>query len=370
MFMRRPFILGSSLAVVLLGAGSLWLATRPLDAEPTLPAGRPVLRTSLAAQRFAGDAACAPCHPTQARAVSATHHAATVRKVDPNDRALMAAFRKEEFFLDPYLHTRLSPAVEGGRPGIRVRGAGTERFYPVRWVLGASQRGYTFLCEDPKGYLTEGKISYYPTTGEWSFTPGQPSEAPVPYPIGRRGVEQSCLPCHSVSVVAPDNRLAAADSRLGIGCESCHGPAAEHVRSKTRDPAGPMLLARFRDAPAAVQVNVCGGCHRPPSDNQAASLADFQLARFQGTALGKSACYQRSEGRLTCTTCHDPHTDVSRQPERYNRVCATCHSVEAAGRPSVAGCRVGKSTECISCHMQAQDVGMPDRQVFRSHWIR
>jgi hypothetical protein len=281
---------------------------------------------------------------------------------------MAAAFASDDYLLDPYLHARISPGIEGRTPGIRVRVAGGERFYPAVWVLGARRRGYTFLCRDPEGYLTESRISYYPGTGQWSFTPGQPNETPVPFPIGRRGVEQACLPCHSTRVVAAQGRLSEEASSLGIGCESCHGPAAAHVRSKQRDPAGPLLLARFREASGSQQVGVCGGCHRSPSGADEATLGQVGLARFQGVALGKSACYQRSAGRLTCTTCHDPHTDVSRDAAHYNSVCSNCHGGPASG--SGRSCRLGKTAACISCHMREQDVGMPDRQSFRLHWIR
>ncbi|MGV3724143.1 MAG: multiheme c-type cytochrome, partial [Actinomycetota bacterium] len=298
-----------------------------------------------------------------------THHAGTVRKVERLDAQLLSAFRKEDFLLDPYLHARYSPWVREGQLGIQVRTAGGSQFYPAVWVLGASRRGYTFLCRDPEGFLTEGRISYYPTTGQWSFTPGQPSETPVPFPIGRRGVEAACLPCHSTSVVASGQRLVESASRLGIGCESCHGPAAQHVQAKRRDPSGPLLLSAVHSAPATGQVALCGSCHRPPSDSASASESTIGLARFQGTALAMSACFTRSGGRLTCTTCHDPHADVSRDARHYDLACQSCHSPKA-GAAAAPVCRLKRQSACASCHMQEQDVGMPDKQVFRSHWIR
>src|SRR5207248_6652955 len=113
-------------------------------------------------------------------------------RLEAND-SLLRAFSRPAAVVDPYQGVALQPAVRDGRPGIVTRTSGEEQFNRAVWVLGASPRGYTFLCEDPEGRLTEGRISYYPLQGGWRFTPGQPNPEPTPYPIGRRGVEEACL---------------------------------------------------------------------------------------------------------------------------------------------------------------------------------
>jgi predicted CXXCH cytochrome family protein len=58
-----------------------------------------------------------------------------------------------------------------------------------------------------------------------------------------------------------------------------------------------------------------------------------------------SACYVRSSGKLTCTTCHNPH-DVLRGEAarvRYAQVCRTCHDSPVHRQPA--------SGDCVSCHM-------------------
>lgn len=54
----------------------------------------------------------------------------------------------------------------------------------------------------------------------------------------------------------------------------------------------------------------------------------FEIAS-QAYRLRRSACFQKSDGTLRCTTCHNPH-DVPRGPEatqRYSRACRECHGV-------------------------------------------
>lgn len=72
-----------------------------------------------------------------------------------------------------------------------------------------------------------------------------------------------CLPCHlqDVSPGTQSGRLV----DLGVGCESCHGPGAAHVRSRVLDPdtaVHPRMSAG---------VEACSGCH----DKQHSSTFEF-----------------------------------------------------------------------------------------------
>src|SRR5262249_11779571 len=74
---------------------------------------------------------------------------------------------------------------------------------------------------------------------------------------------------------------------------------------------------------------------------------DFEIAH-SAYRLRKSKCFIQSAGRMTCTTCHNPH-DIPRSSEPYNAVCATCH----------AGIHPTAMNDCVACHMpkrRTQDV--------------
>ena len=75
--------------------------------------------------------------------------------------------------------------------------------------------------------------------------------------------------------------------------------------------------------------------------------------------LRQSQCYLKSEGALTCETCHNPH-DLRKGPDSaqyYATICMKCH---AANLPAqIAIHRHTASNDCVSCHMpkrRAEDV--------------
>jgi hypothetical protein len=76
------------------------------------------------------------------------------------------------------------------------------------------------------------------------------------------------------------------------------------------------------------------------------NLRDPWNARHQPLLLAASACFQRSGSRLSCLTCHAPHSVVERNQAAYDRTCAGCHAAPRHSAP-VAG------KPCVACHMPA-----------------
>ena len=119
--------------------------------------------------------------------------------------------------------------------------------------------------------------------------------------------------------------------------------------------------------------------------------------RFQGSTLTWSRCFTESNDALDCTTCHDPHRNVSTSIASYESKCLSCHS----GAGTVAGvgttvapngtrprssaarskrttlaetsghttCPVNPTTGCIGCHMPAVKDVVP-HSLFTDHYIR
>jgi predicted CXXCH cytochrome family protein len=171
---------------------------------------------------------------------------------------------------------------------------------------------------------------------------------------------------------------------VGIGCEACHGGSREHVARPSVHPSfaprSPFLGAR-REAGGGItraeEVNrVCARCHqvlfsrylftweggtRRPGKADAAGGSSINSGEARDFLMG--GCAQR----MSCTTCHDPHTEDKRADlDRLatvagNAVCVRCHSQYAPPAALAAHAHHqpdGAGASCIGCHMPKKNMGL------------
>lgn len=199
---------------------------------------------------------------------------------------------------------------------------------------------------------------------------------------------------------------------LGIACEACHGPGAQHA-SAMRSPFRRFKFGRTSDADPTIQnperlsqarsAEVCGHCHgnRVPSSPEVGRDAllfgdsfdageelgrswtpiqrdlqvaghDFterfwsdgspRLTAYEYQGMLASPCYRN--GSMTCLSCHamhegDPHGQL--RPDRAgNEMCLQCHGEFRGAALSEHTRHAGGSTgsACIACHMPAEVYGV------------
>lgn len=153
----------------------------------------------------------------------------------------------------------------------------------------------------------------------------------------------SCLPCHTVGYGLPGGfTSASATPQLGgVGCESCHGPAANHAANENDPIARPRV-----DASAAV----CGGCHNTPeyptytqwAGSAHARVTPGVLSVMNSSQSSLSGCGRCHSGTVrlslvqreplpvgdanvgvVCVVCHDPHQLTGNPAQLRNPVSST-----------------------------------------------
>lgn len=256
----------------------------------------------------------------------------------------------------------------------------------LEFYLGSGRRGRTWIYER-EGHWYEIPINWYAKKKLWDMTPNYLDAREMPFTLP---VDPGCLHCHASSVrdSLPDARNHFAGSpfvRGGISCAACHGDPARHLATKGKGPIlNPAKLEAVR------RDSVCLECHlegevavvkqgqrlnafRPGDDlfSEAVYFEDGRKAGPGGRAtsqwesLLESACKRASADRMTCTTCHDPHSSPTAE-ERvsfYRARCLACHAGMASGHHA-------ENPDCTSCHMPREDTEDISHEQVTDHRIQ
>ena len=274
-----------------------------------------------------------------------------------------------------------------GTTQIALSRDGVSIVYPVEYVIGSGTRASGDIVR-VGNYLFQSPISYYATRRQWDMAPGYESALE---PDFTRPISAECLLCHAGRprpVANTLNRfepLKAADE--AISCDRCHGDTASHLRHPSRDnivnPA--RLTARARDS-------VCEQCHLTGEArvlNPGKQFVDFHpgqnledvfsvyvrdrsgesagdgsikvISHVEQLALSK--CALKSEHKLWCATCHNPHQKPTNPTRYFRERCLSCHG------QAILQTHAKPVDDCVSCHMPKRKAKDGAHSVFTDHFI-
>lgn len=354
---QAPKIIALS-AVVLSGAG-LYLAFRA-------PGGSRVMADAPPAPGYAGNKACGRCHAQVFTNHARSGHARTLERITTDDRARLPP---SDWIRDPVLPILYRVNWRDGTIGVEVRAGQVPRWQPAQWLFGSGRHGITLVASLGAGRYIELPLSHYPGRG-WDFTPGFLAWAPekrMYHPAGvpaDKALFFECYDCHATNLVEGDEELEFRHMWTGVQCERCHGAGQAHIQAAEAGRSVVGTIKASRGGSAAAMTALCGECHRdkiPPGLKR----EDPMLVRFAPVGLLESECYRKSQGRLSCVTCHDPHADVKTDSLHYVNACLSCHP---SGLPGSRQCPVNPKSGCVECHMPKSQAAR--NSLFTDHWIR
>lgn len=406
--------LGLAAAVVVCALGSAGLATHSYGSvSRELATARPLSDTA-----YVGSAACKRCHPDHSESFARTFHRTMTQEA--HDGSVLGAFdagASLDYFGVRARMTRGSAgeflmtfSADGGAHTWRARverTVGSRRYQqylardrdvyfrlPVAWDI-AEQRfihmNGAFLTPDPEAPAAGGSIEredYDRHVTRWN---------------------DNCVFCHNVhpnpGLDAQTGTFETRVAELGIACEACHGPGADHVARnenplrryalQVSDRADPSIRNPARMI-GARSAEVCGRCHGQrltgdigrfmregdpfvPGDPLSALSKPLWrdttqngehglfAARFWNDGTARLTAYEfqgylqspcRADAAFSCESCHAMHRGDPRgqiHPERTgDSACTQCHTQLAAASSIVAHTRhdpAGPGARCTSCHM-------------------
>jgi predicted CXXCH cytochrome family protein len=378
----------------------LLLATVVAYAQSYAPAPPP--------NAYVGSQACQRCHDGEYDSWRKTLHVQMTKPI--GEARVEGDFR-------PHTHVEQNGRAytmesKDGRYYVSIAhdGRPAEKFQ-VDYTLGANRfQGY--LSKLPDGRIYVLPIFWHNESKRWL---DWKEIAPVPdHPTEdlRQIWNITCVNCHATNLARnynPKTRTYATTwTEMGVGCEACHGPGAEHVvigdawdKDPVHAPAKPTMaqLRIFSPAKATPRqtFDACGYCHgnknntffgftpgdryedyalpflisqpNPPNDPQGEFWPDGRPSRFnRPQALTLSGCFQR--GQATCTSCHRMHgpenahmlkvaveTPDGRRTGESDGLCTQCHKTVNSQQSTVDSrshthhAPDSPGSRCIECHM-------------------
>lgn len=335
----------------------------------------------VAVQPARGDLPCARCHPAETAGYAGTqmaHSLTAVTREPPGG------------FTHPASKTHFSVEITGSSADWtmvqRLDRGGLSGDYVPAYAIGSGTHAVGYLIAIG-GHLFQSPICFYAGRG-WDMAPGYEENE---QPDFLRPVTADCLFCHAGKtrpVAGSLNRFQDPPFETeAITCERCHGPSEAHLRSPV-----PGSIINPAKLPTRARDSVCEQCHLSGEAriaNPGKQLSDFQPGRqledvfsvyvsagsrdpaqpgslrviSQAQQLALSTCARRSNGKLWCGTCHDPHQQPAAPKAWFRARCLSCHGT------ALLSTHPKPNQDCVGCHMPHRPVSDGGHTVFTDHRI-
>lgn len=396
--MIRPFL--SCLLILLLNTG---LASAQAGADPALASD---------AAGYAPALTCLGCHAEQAKAWQYSDHDWAMREA--NATSVLGNF-KDTRFSDAGVNARFFKRND--RYYVNTEGEdGKPADFLIRYTFGHRPL-QQYLVAFPGGRLQALTIAWDSRAASvggqrwFSLYPGQrfaPGD-PLHWTGRYQNWNAMCADCHSSNLQkgydSESDTFTTTWHEQNVGCQSCHGPAKEHVDwAQKAKPDAPYqkaseigLKVDFSALGAKGLIEQCAFCHSRrqglgTGQQPGHSLLDAVLpatlrpdlyhpdGQIQGEVYvyGSFTQSKMHTAGVTCTDCHDPHS--LKVKVEGNGLCLQCHSPTPPVRfPSLQAKEYdgpahhhhaanSPGAQCVNCHMPETTYMVVDPR--RDHSLR
>jgi len=317
-----------------------------LPAPPPPIGSNPVNSDEQAFSAYGRSTSCKSCHEEAYRNWERSHHALAERNVD--------AMLDKPAFDPPWLITHGSQHSQArrvnGKPQLATQGPdASHQPFEVARVIGVSPL-LQFLIPAEGGRFQASELCFDPQHPGWFNVYGEEDRRPGEWGHWTgRGMNWNnmCAACHNTRLRknydARTDAYATRMAEMGVACEACHGPMADHNAWQAKHPnqnGDPTVRKITRQE----MFSVCAQCHarrseltgdfRPGEnffDHHQLSIPDetefffadgqvreedYEVTAFLGSKMHAAG--------VRCVDCHEPHGAKLRVSG--NLMCLTCHS--------------------------------------------
>jgi len=334
---------------------------------------------------YTGSRSCRKCHEKFYQLWAPSHHGLAMQSYTTTLAKSKLNSQTKEIRIGDFQYR---PELGGDVGWIIERRANTQKKYRIEHVMGG-KNVYYFLTTLDHGRLQTLPLAYDVNKQEWfdmaksgvRHFPGQTDET-IHWTDWQYTFNTACYGCHvsqiSTSYNPKTDTYQTEWKEPGINCETCHGPAEEHVRVCEASPKGTVpkdlkMIRGGRDFTRDQNNAACASCHAKaivltttfqPGDR---FFDHFGLVTLEdpdyypdGRDLGENYTYTswsmspcvKSE-QLDCLYCHTSSGRYRfKSSEKANQACMPCHRGKVENSTEHTHHKADSpGNKCISCHM-------------------
>lgn len=331
---------------------------------------------------YTGSQSCRPCHEKFYTLWEPSHHGKAMQPY--SDAFASAELTPQAKAINIGDATFLAVAGKGQGFILEKRPDGEEK-YPIQHVMGG-KNVYYFLTPLERGRLQVLPLAYDVNDKHWidmaKSGVRHGSDQQVDWRDTSFTFNTACQGCHvsqfALNYDEKTDSYATTWAEPGINCESCHGPAEEHIRvceeaKKGTVPADLKIttVSQRRGFKPEMVDATCSGCHAKAIplaqqfvpgesfwDHYDIALLEHPDYYPDGRDLGENYTYTSwlmspclKGGNLDCLHCHTS-SGRFRQKKSPNQACLPCHGKKVNAPKKHTMHKPGdKSPTCVSCHM-------------------
>lgn len=355
-------------------------ATHREASHPSVP-----VAATLPPADWVDESSCQGCHAQQHGDWQASHHHLAMQVA--NEGSVLGNFN------DAVLNTDTGSSRFFRRDGgfwIRTTGAdGKEADFPVAYTFGLAPL-QQYLLQMPDGRLQAHGAAWDVPEQRWFHLydgEGVDQHHRLHWTRAQQNADFMCIECHTTAFKRNfdpvKNSFDAQWLALGVGCQSCHGPASAHLQWAMEE--APVAAGNKGFAQAPEEPETCARCHSRRSplgdgythgntllDDYLPVILSADLYEVDGKIkdevfeYGSFTQSRMHAAGVRCSDCHNPHSGQLRAPG--NAVCNQCHNpvaqairstIDSSGllakpydHPSHHHHAAGSpGSQCVNCHM-------------------
>ena len=330
--------------------------------------------TVIAQSKFVGSAKCMSCHKQIYETWQESTHFRAVREVTPSHNAVIAQWKgvvKLKSGNIPEATIKLDRGPDGEFLATLVdsRDPSKEATYKVVLTQGAgSMKGQMYYTKIGNNYYglpinwQTAASNFVPTIlDSWYNEDGS-----LKQPSIDKSWEMTCAGCHQTGLEFKKvgNGYEATYSELSIGCEKCHGPGFEHVKS----PQAKGKIINPRNLSYERGMDVCSQCHSTSGNSVPKGIlrGAWDEVKNIGYKIGEPLTnYMQSIGgpmpqAVSKLNELDTYHSLSKSKHyEVHTACFDCHIPH--GGPITANLKRGDmdNSLCLYCHGKEKEFATP-----------